>query len=109
MNTSGDEGKPVLDLGQDDDRSHQSWPNLRPENFTKESLVDPFDNCVAWSTDVQDEPYWPWKWYAWPEGITKKETLGAFVEFFARHGYERCDSGELEPGYEKVVLYAKNR
>lgn len=43
----------------------------------------------------------------WPEGLPREETLSAFVTAFEKLGYQVCDDGRLESGYEKVALYAK--
>jgi hypothetical protein len=41
----------------------------------------------------------------WPDGVPLLYTLSAYLAAFATHGYERCESGEPEPGSEKIALY----
>lgn len=42
----------------------------------------------------------------WPEGVLHEESLPAFLMAFATVGYEPCADGGLEPGVEKVAIYA---
>ena len=49
----------------------------------------------------------PKKFY-WPNGIPEEETIDAFVAIFCATGYIPCDSGKLEPDYEKVAIYYKS-
>ena len=34
-----------------------------------------------------------------------EETIHAFVDLFSSRGYEKCKDGNLEKGYEKIVIY----
>lgn len=43
--------------------------------------------------------------YFWPEDAPPEETLPAFAQVYALHGYRKCDSDALEPGFEKVAIY----
>jgi hypothetical protein len=42
----------------------------------------------------------------WPPGVVRERTLTAFLQAFATLGYTPCPDGSLEPGWEKVALYA---
>jgi hypothetical protein len=42
----------------------------------------------------------------WPAGVARAETVDAFRDAFAALGYVICDDDHLEPGYEKVALFA---
>jgi hypothetical protein len=44
----------------------------------------------------------------WPPGVPRKVTLSALLEAFETLGYEKCENGSLESGYEKVALFAKS-
>ena len=46
--------------------------------------------------------------YFWPSNITQQETIEAFTEFYATHGYEMCDDKTLEVGFEKIALYLED-
>jgi hypothetical protein len=44
----------------------------------------------------------------WPAGARREETIAAFVEAFQTLGYVLCPDDRLEPGFEKVALYARD-
>lgn len=65
-------------------------------------------NCIAYAAgDVRN---WWWPDAAgedtWPAGVARAETIDAFRDAFATLGYLVCDNDRLEPGYEKVALFA---
>jgi hypothetical protein len=65
-------------------------------------------NCIAWA--AEDQCYWWWpdpdgESY-WPIGVVRQATIPAFMEAFRTMGYEPCDSPDLEPGIEKVAIFA---
>lgn len=72
-------------------------------------------NCIAWAAGSDSEWWWPWDLpgYHWPPGLPKErpafETLQNFVNAFKTKGYEECENGEFEPGYEKVAIFVNNR
>ena len=43
---------------------------------------------------------------AWPAGVRRDESIDAFVEAFAGLGYIPAADDSLEPGFEKIALYA---
>jgi hypothetical protein len=77
------------------------------DNYVVTSPEDPNYNCVAWSYDgSQVRRMWPGEIdYFWPEGVPGDETPEAFVALFQRLGFELCVSGDLEPGFRKLVIY----
>lgn len=47
--------------------------------------------------------------YYWPPGALRdddNDDIDALKRAFAQIGYQECPSGDLEPGYLKVALYA---
>lgn len=66
-------------------------------------------NCVAHAARDQtlkwDCPGFPVPGYYWPPGAMEGDHPEALASAFAAIGYERCQGGELEVGYEKVALY----
>lgn len=52
--------------------------------------------------------WWPEQKGFWPRGALREVTLDAFLAAFATLGYEECEGGSLEEGYEKVALFAQN-
>jgi hypothetical protein len=88
--------------------AQKHYRNLRHENFTRESPVDDRYNCAAFALDLFTDNWWPEEaeGVTWPDGIRRDESLKSFTEGFALFGFEPCEDGELEPEYEKIVLYA---
>lgn len=63
-------------------------------------------NCIAWAANDVTKIWWPGAYY-WPDGMPLDDTIETFVRTFCEClEYERCDSGELEVGYEKLAIYA---
>lgn len=42
----------------------------------------------------------------WPAGIPRELTIKAFTDAYAIQGYTPCADGSLEPGIEKIALFA---
>lgn len=82
----------------------QFFPRLRYEFFQVQSPRTAQYNCIGWAIGDDQNVWWPDGKY-WPAGIRKDESVATFIALFATLGYERCDSADLEPGFEKVVLY----
>lgn len=98
--------KSLMNVAQDEIEQH--WPNLNLENHNPKSEQEMY-NCIAWAANKNDEPWWPGvKGYFWPTGFPKTETLDTFINVFEGYvGYERCEDGLLEVGYEKVAIFSK--
>jgi len=43
----------------------------------------------------------------WPRGAPLQETVSAFQKAFELQGFRPCETGALEVGLEKIVLYCK--
>ena len=82
------------------------FPNLNLETASKKSEPTPEYNCIAFAVGDEVQCWWPSDDGYWPEGVVREETLDAFVAAFATREYADCDSGEFEPGFEKIALYA---
>jgi hypothetical protein len=68
-------------------------------------------NCIAWAADDDTRVWWPPVGGVaggtyWPPSVRQDRTVAAFVEAFGLLGYQPCDSGDSEPGLEKVAIYA---
>lgn len=70
------------------------WPNLKTWSVTGPATGQ--YNCIAWSVGITDEWLWP------------GDTVQAFDEFYARHGWTVSSSCEREHKKRKVALYAMN-
>jgi len=84
------------------------FPGLSGRSYRIESPRDDNYNCIAWAAG--DNCHWWWPDPAeedtWPAGVARFETVAAFEAAFATLGYTVCDQDELEPGYEKIALFA---
>ena len=80
------------------------FPRLRYEPFEVKSPRTIQYNCIGWAIGDDQNVWWPGGKY-WPDGVRPDDSVTAFLAAFATLGYERCDSADLEPGFEKVVLY----
>ncbi len=88
----------------------QCFPNLTSDNHKITSPQTPEYNCIAWAAGEDERWWWPGPppYTYWPPGIPRNESIESFMAAFATLGYEICDNSDIEPGFEKVVLYAKN-
>jgi hypothetical protein len=84
------------------------FPDLVRTGYRVTSSPDPLYNCIAWAAGRTTEWWWPSPdpFDYWPPGIVRERTLAAFIQAFATLGYSPCPDGSLEPGWEKVVIYA---
>lgn len=84
------------------------FPGLRGRPYQITSPKDHRYNCIAFAAG--DDRNWWWPDAAgedtWPAGVARAETVNAFRDAFATLGYIICDNDQLEPGYEKVALFA---
>ena|SRR5437879_4664187 len=89
----------------------EDFPHLSVEGFVETSPATRVYNCIAWAVGRDDAWWWPAEGpdIHWPEGVPRMETVEAFWQLFESLGYVRCESGDLETGFEKVALYVKDR
>jgi hypothetical protein len=88
------------------ERMRESLPRLTPENYRVTSPAAWEYNCIAWAAGVTDAWWWPVPGRYWPADVPREESLAAFVAAFASLGYAPCATADLEPGVEKVAIYA---
>lgn len=66
-------------------------------------------NCVAYSADDLDRPWWPVPYqapYYWPiENKEEDESLDEFIEAFNFLGFACCNDGNLEKGFRKIAIF----
>jgi hypothetical protein len=87
------------------------FPRLQGANYRVTSPPDDVYNCIAWAAGATNDWWWPigpGKTY-WPDGVPRLVTLEAFREAFATLGYVVCAGEELEPGFEKIALFADSQ
>jgi hypothetical protein len=80
-------------------------PRLTAEGYRVTSRQSVGYNCVAWALGEDDRWWEPAVGYFWPPDLPYDDALDTYVRIFELARYERCDSVELEPGYEKVAVY----
>ncbi|NJL00464.1 MAG: hypothetical protein HC910_07790 [Spirulinaceae cyanobacterium SM2_1_0] len=88
------------------------FSGLKDHQYSVESRKTPEYNCIAWAAGDNSRPWWPMPWendppYYWPE-VSDDESLSTFISGFQKIGYEVCDNGNLEPGYEKIAFYEQD-
>ena len=84
----------------------KTFPNLNLMTALPKSERTGKYNCIAFAAGDRDQCWWPNEDGYWPEGVPCEETIEAFVAAYDTIGYSRCDSGELEKGFEKIAIYA---
>lgn len=66
-------------------------------------------NCIAFAAG-DDKRWWdpsPFGKYYWPSSVPRDASVDSFLALFKTLGYETCDIGTFEAGFEKIALYAK--
>lgn len=84
------------------------FPNLQPylcEGDLSDATKD--YNCIAWAAADSTNRWEPdplFQWY-WPDGVERKYSLAAFHAAYRTVGYEICNDGSLEVGFEKIAIF----
>lgn len=83
-------------------------PGLRGTGYSLTSPADDRYNCIAWAAGATDRWWWPGDpaLTYWPEGVPRAETLEAFRAAFTAIGFLVCDNSRVEPGFEKIAIFA---
>ncbi|MBK8565569.1 MAG: hypothetical protein IPN76_20040 [Saprospiraceae bacterium] len=78
------------------------FPNSFHEPFEVTSPSSGKYNCIAWALNDQTRFIWPLRkrGFYCPKGLPMVETIEAFSKLFAKHGYQVCENGNLEDGYQ---------
>jgi hypothetical protein len=86
------------------------FPLLNAENCTITSNVSTRYNCIAWAAGDSGRWWWPdpLESYYWPSDVPREETIEAFLRAYATLGYAECPDASLEPGFQKIALFAKS-
>lgn len=89
-------------------RIEEEIPQLKSCTYLVTSPMTTDYNCIAWAANCTTCRWWPdeYGFLYWPEDVAREETIPAFIAAFETLGYEKCNDGTLEPGYEKVALFA---
>lgn len=86
----------------------QYFPNLAPTGYAVTSPATFVYNCIAWAAGIADDRWWPDPMgvSTWPASARREETTAAFVGAVQSLGYVPGADDTLEPGFEKVALFA---
>lgn len=93
-------------MSQADRFVQRYFPNLRNGRYNVTSEYTQDYNCLAWAAGETDRRWDLDPDSYWPEGVDRVQTLPAFMAAYTTRGYEQCDDGQLEQGYEKIAIYA---
>ena len=93
-------------MGKDKRLRHleDRFPNLSSSQYGKTSDQNGLYNCIAYAAG-DTSTWWDNKAY-WPQKAKKGKTTQHLVGVYRTLGYQVCDNGELEEGFEKVTIYA---
>ena len=84
-----------------------AFPNLAGSGYEVTGDASAEYNCTAWALGITNRQ---WDYDRphgyWPPSIPRNQEVGTLMRLFAREGFALCDDDALEPGYEKIALYA---
>jgi hypothetical protein len=86
------------------------FPNLASAGgFEITSPKEKRYNCIAYAARDEKRWWWPDAMNVgyWPPGFPRETTLDSFVAVFQSLGFQPCENGEIETGYEKIAIYTK--
>ena len=91
-----------------DESLEEIIPGLALSGYEITSEPSDVYNCIAWAAG-DDTDWWDWHPGAyWPEPVPRRREVEYLIMVFEHLGYEVCDNGNLEAGYDKVAVYACN-
>jgi hypothetical protein len=44
--------------------------------------------------------------FYWPDGVPRTYEMASYIKAFETVGFDLCQDGILEPGFEKIAIYA---
>ena len=85
-----------------------AFPGLAGAPYRVTSPSDRHYNCIAWALEIKDKWYWPGEGdnIVWPTTVPFEETVEAFIALFDGFGFAPCADDGLEPGFERIALFA---
>jgi hypothetical protein len=85
------------------------FPGLQTTPFQFTSPADHNYYCIGWAANDGSNWWWPEgdaPTIYWPPAVPRAVTLDAFAAVFVMLGYIMGGDESLEPGFEKVALFA---
>ena len=83
------------------------FPNLANTGYEVSGEPSREYNCIAWALEITTQ-----KWDCndpnayWPPHLPRSDRVETVVQLFSNQGFSICDNDVLEPGFEKIVIYA---
>ncbi len=87
----------------------QELPHLADDNCEIKSKKTKRYNCIAWAAGEDFRWWWPdpmGKTY-WPAGVTRAQTIAAFLEAYGTLGFKLSFDGTLQNGVQKLAIFGK--
>lgn len=106
--------RPMPNMGDAQARAGlvQGFPRLKGTQFEVTSPETRDYNCIAWAAGDNSRWWWPGvpplSGYYWPNSLGPIPSLDDFRLTYEMEGFSSCADGSLEPGFEKIAIYAKN-
>jgi hypothetical protein len=89
------------------DTPNPAFPNLTPANHRVTAPASSRFNCIAWACGDAERWWQPGPLYYWPVPCNPEDsTVDNLLAALAAAGFVPCPDGALEPGFEKVAVYA---
>ena len=83
----------------------EAFPRLSREGYEIVGESSNRYNCIAYAAGDADR-WWDHRGRRyWPDYATRSDSIESLIEAFAGLGFQQCQDGSLESGYEKVALY----
>ena len=83
-------------------------PGLEASSYEVTSDATDHYNCVAWAMD-EDDRWWSHEYdddYYWPDQAPRSGSVDTYRAMFALFGFEECESGDIQRGFEKIAIFA---
>lgn len=93
----------------------QTWeiPHLNTQTGRITSPPSSRYNCIAWAAGDETRWWWPdaimlaRKLCYWPPNIPVEVTFDAFFQAYGLLGYQMCQDGSLEYGFQKIAIFGQ--
>ena len=92
----------------EDANAIEGWfPNLAGSGYEITSAASDEYNCIAWAVGVTT-PWWGFQNPGdyWPPSLPRNYRIDTLMQLFAGQGYSLCEDEVLEPGFEKIAIFA---
>jgi hypothetical protein len=95
------------------DPLEEAFPGLARGGYRVTSPANKDYNCIAYAAGDTEHWWWPAPPDVtdayWPQAAPRAETVEAFRAAFNSLGYTECANEDLEPGFEKVAIFADSQ